>query len=230
MAFERIKRLKRAFSGPTKEEQAQKLQERVNEISTQVEKIYSDTSVLEQKESELLEKGKANKSPVVRRRVASELSQIRKSLNRQNKTAAVFNHQMNVLSSHIHNLTLIDTAKTEVLPTSEELTQHAVQAEEILETLTSDADLLTTLEPGLDSMTDEELAIMEEFDALDAKDEKKEPKEEIEAEVVENDDDERIAKLSQKCKNFKKTAPKYADYDDDESMYTDKYYTRRDES
>jgi hypothetical protein len=52
------------------------------------------------------------------------------------------------------------------LPNTEELTENAVKAEEMLETLQADADMVSGLETGMaESMTsDEELAILAEFD------------------------------------------------------------------
>ena len=56
------------------------------------------------------------------------------------------------------------------LPDTTELTEHAVEAEEMLETLNADADMVGSLETGMEqSLTsEEELAIMKEFEGADA--------------------------------------------------------------
>jgi hypothetical protein len=56
------------------------------------------------------------------------------------------------------------------LPDSEELTEHAVEAEEMLETLKADAELVGNLEMGMEQSmaSEEELAILKEFEAARA--------------------------------------------------------------
>jgi hypothetical protein len=92
---------------------------------------------------------------------------LRKDISRQNTTANMLNQQINILSTDIHNLTLIQQGQMASLPDTEELTQNAVKAEEMLETLKADADMVTSLETGLADVasSDEELAILQEFDA-----------------------------------------------------------------
>jgi hypothetical protein len=69
----------------------------------------------------------------------------------------------------VHNLTLTQQGEMAKLPAAEELTEIAVQAEEMLETLKADADLVDTLDMGVaDSLaSDDELAILAEFEASD---------------------------------------------------------------
>lgn len=99
------------------------------------------------------------------RRLAAQLAQLRKDITRQNATAAMLNKQINIVSTDIHNLTLIQQGEMASLPDTEELTENAVRAEEMLETLKADADLVSSLETGIEeSLTsDEELAILREF-------------------------------------------------------------------
>lgn len=133
------------------------------------DRIYGDIGQLEETEAKLLEQGRSAASSVVKRRLASQLAQLRKDIARQNTTANMLNSQVNILSTNIHNLTLIQQGQMAQLPDTEELTENAVKAEEMLESLKADADLVSSLETGLgEVMTGaEELAILKEFEAAE---------------------------------------------------------------
>ena len=130
------------------------------------DRLYSDIGKLEEREGRLLAEGRENPSKVVRRRLAAQLVQIRKDIARQNTGANMLNQQINIISTRIHNLTLIQQGQMAQLPSTEELADEAVQAEEMLEQLKADADLVSSLETGLsETLTDqEELEILKEFD------------------------------------------------------------------
>ena len=99
----------------------------------------------------------------------------------------MLNSQINIISTDIHNLTLIQQNQMAQLPDTEELTANAVKAEEMLETLRGDADLVSSLETGIGEVmtSDEELAILKEFEAPPAKAEPtKETSTEAASEVV----------------------------------------------
>jgi hypothetical protein len=138
-------------------------------LSKRRDRIYEDIAKLEKKEHELVEEGKATKSTVTRKRIAAQVGQLRKEINRHSTSAAMLNQQINVISTHVHNLTLTQQGEMAKLPAAEELTEIAVQAEEMLETLKADADLVDTLDMGVaDSLaSDDELAILAEFEASD---------------------------------------------------------------
>lgn len=164
MAFERIRQLRQRFSPPTREQKIASLQETVDELSSQRDKIYEDTSAIEQQEAKLLEQGKTNKSKIVRKRLASQLIQLRRDLQRRHTTAAMINGQVDILSTDIHNRTLLQQEAMANLGYSDKLTENAVKAEEILETLSSDVALASTLEPCEELASQEELDILKEFD------------------------------------------------------------------
>lgn len=147
------------------------LSERRAELSQRRDRLYEDIARLEQREKDFLEQGRQTTSPVVRRRVASQLAQHRREMNRLNTMASMLSQQINVLSTHIHNLTLIQQGQVARLPSSEELTNDAVRAEEILEQLKADMDLVGTLESGAGELltTPDELEILKEFEQADAK-------------------------------------------------------------
>ena len=130
------------------------------------DRLYSDIGKLEEREGHLLAEGRKNPSKVVRRRLAAQLVQIRKDIARQNTSANMLNQQINIISTRIHNLTLIQQGQMAQLPSTEELAEEAVQAEEMLEQLKANADMVASLETGLsDALTDqEELEILKEFE------------------------------------------------------------------
>lgn len=165
-----IDRIKQLFSGEGDEaEKINLLAERRATLSQRRDRMYEDIAKMEEKEAGLLAQGKATTSAVPRRRLAAQLAQMRKDISRQNTTAAMLNKQIDIISTDIHNLTLIQQGEAAQLPATEELTEHAVQAEEMLETLTADSELVGHLETGLEATlaSDEELAILKEFEAMD---------------------------------------------------------------
>jgi len=165
-----IDRIRKLFSGEGDEtEKINVLAERRAALAQRRDRIYEDIGKLEKKEAELLAEGKAAKSQVPRRRLAAQLAQVRKDVLRHNTTASMLNQQMNVLSTDIHNLTLIQQGEMASLPDTHELTENAVKAEEMLETLKADSELIGTLEAGMQdvSTSEEELAILQEFEQTD---------------------------------------------------------------
>jgi hypothetical protein len=79
----------------------------------------------------------------------------------------MLNQQINIISTDIHNLTLIQQGDMAQLPNTEELTENAVKAEEMLETLRADAELVGGLETGMEAalVSADELAILKEFES-----------------------------------------------------------------
>jgi len=145
------------------------LSERRATLAQRRDRMYDDIAKLETKEADLLAQGKAATSAVPRKRLAAQLALLRKDILRQNTTAAMLNKQIDIITTDIHNLTLIQQGKTASLPDSEELTEHAVEAEEMLETLKADADLVGSLGTGLEGtlVSADELAILKEFEQAD---------------------------------------------------------------
>ena len=167
--------IKQLFGGGGDEaRQINHLSEQRASLSERQKRIFDDIAQLEQKETDLLEQGKLNKSATVRRRVASQISQLRKDIGRLNSMTSMLGQQINIVSTHIHNLTLIQQGKMTEMPEAEELTQDAVRAEEMLESLKADADMVGMLDTGVgDTLaSEEEQAILAEFDEPTAESEK----------------------------------------------------------
>lgn len=161
-----IERIKQLLSGEGDEtEKINLLAERRAALAQRRDRMYDDIGKLEKKEAELLAQGKAAASHVPKRRLAAQLAQLRKDIGRQNATAAMLNKQIDIISTDIHNLTLIQQGEMAQLPDTAGLTENAVRAEEMLETLNADAELVGQLETGMEEVltSEEELAILREF-------------------------------------------------------------------
>lgn len=136
------------------------------------DRIYEHLVTLEAREASLLVQGRQTSSAVTRKRLANQLAQLRKDMARQDTLVNVLNTQIEIISADIHNLTLIQHGQMAELPDAVELTQNAVRAEEMLESLKADADLVASLETGIEEAvsSDEEMAILKEFEASDRAD------------------------------------------------------------
>ncbi len=143
------------------------LSERRVKLVQRRERLYTDISQLEEREASLLRQGRESASTAVKRRVASQIKQVRDDMERLNASARMIGQQVEVISTHIHNLSLIQQGKAAKLPATEEITQDAVRAEEMLEQLASDVELVGSLSTGSaqTAASDEELAILRELEA-----------------------------------------------------------------
>lgn len=146
------------------------LSERRAALTQRRDGLYNDIARLEKKEAELMEQGRTSGSALSQRRIAAQVALLRKDITRANTTLGMLNQQINIISTDIHNLTLIQQGKVARLPDSQELTEHAVAAEEMLETLKADADLVAGLEVGMSEavMSTEEQDILREFQEVSA--------------------------------------------------------------
>lgn len=146
------------------------LSERRAALSARLDRLYEDIAKLEKKEKQLLDEGKAATAAVSKRRVAGQVARMRKDISRCNTSATILSKQINIISTHIHNLELAQTGSLAKLPSSEELTEAAVNAEEILEQLTASDELVSGLDVTMAeaSMSSEEADIMKELEGLEA--------------------------------------------------------------
>lgn len=149
------------------------LSERRATLSNRLDRLYEDIARLEKKESELHDEGKAAASMIAKRRLAAQISRLRKDISRCNTSAAMLSKQINIISTHIHNLELSRTGSIAELPSGEELTEAAVKAEEMLEQLNASDDLVSGLEVNTSesAMSADEAAILAELQGDDAESE-----------------------------------------------------------
>jgi hypothetical protein len=143
------------------------LSERRARLDQRRERFYEDLSRLEQREGDLITQGRESASPSAKRRIASQIKQLRNDMQRLNATAGVLGKQIDVISTHIHNLTLIQQGHVAELPSTEEITTDAARAEEMLEQLTADAEMTDTLSVGIseDVASEEEMDILRELES-----------------------------------------------------------------
>ena len=155
------------------------LSERRAALSGRLDRLYEDIGSLEKKEAELIQEGKASESKVAMRRMAAQVAHLRKDISRLNTSASILSKQINIISTHIHNLELAKTGSAAQLPSSEELTEAAVNAEEMLEQISASADLVNSLEVTMaeSSMSDDEAAILAEFESAGESDSAGTPRE-----------------------------------------------------
>lgn len=142
------------------------LSERRAALSDRLNRMYDDIGKLEKKEGQLVEEGKSASSGVVKRRLATQIAHMRKDIQRCNTSAALLSKQINVISTHIHNLQLAQAGSVASLPSSEELTEAAVNAEEMLEQLAASDDLVSGLDVSMaqTAMSEEEQEILKELE------------------------------------------------------------------
>ncbi len=162
-----IDRIRQMFSGEGDDaDKVNLLAERRAALAKRRDRMFEDIAKLEKKEAELVEQGKATAAMVTRRRLAAQVAQLRKDIARQNAAASMLNQQIDIISTDIHNLTLIQQGEAADLPDTQELTENAVRAEELLESLKADSELVSSLTTGMnESLTsDEELEILKEFE------------------------------------------------------------------
>jgi hypothetical protein len=163
-----IDRIKTLFArkGET-EKKISFLSERRAALGQQRDRAYEELAALEQKDSALVRQFKESNADVAKRRVTSQLVQLRKEMERRQQLLSVFNQQINVVSTHLHNLELVHQGKKAQLPDSEEMATDAAKAEEMLASLQANTELAesvgTSLQGGLSA---EEQALYAELSGV----------------------------------------------------------------
>ena len=140
------------------------LSERRTALSQQRDRAYEEIGNLEGKDSELRDQFKSASSELAKRRVTGQLLQLRKDMERRQQLLGVLNQQINVVSTHLHNLELVQQGQTAKLPNSDEMAEDAAKAEEMLADLEASGDLASSIGPaGTMGMSDEEQALYDEL-------------------------------------------------------------------
>ena len=141
------------------------LSERRAALSMQRDRAFDEMGVLEQKEAEMRQQFKDTTSSITKRRITSHLLQLRKDLERRQQLLGVLNQQINVVSTHLHNLELVSQGQSAQLPTSEEMAEDAAHAEEVLAELQASTELAGSIGvTGSTGLTEEEQALYEELE------------------------------------------------------------------
>jgi len=151
------------------------LSERRAALGQQRDRSYEEISNLESQDSTLRQQFKESTTELAKRRITSQLLQLRKDMERRQQLLAVLNQQINVVSTHLHNLELVQQGQTAKLPDSEEMAEDAAKAEEVLADLEASGELAASVGSiGAMGMSAEEQALYEEL-AADSAPPAKEP-------------------------------------------------------
>jgi len=141
------------------------LSERRTLLSQQRDRAYEEMSSLEQQEATLKEQFKNASGAISKRRITSQMLTLRKDLERRQQLLSMLNQQVNVVSTHLHNLELVQQGQVASLPNTDEMTADAVKAEEVLAELEANAELAGSVGSiGPTGMSAEEQALFEELE------------------------------------------------------------------
>lgn len=169
--WSRIRKLLRLK--PTVGERVRDLTAQRVRLEQQRHDIDRRVNSLEAEEVECVKKGAASKTAVEKRQLAGKLARLRRELGRHKGQAGMLSKQIDILGTHVHHITLTERGKQIELPSSEELTQQAAQAEQMVTELSANAELAAGIEiSGVsEGLSDEEEAILAEFEAAAGGDE-----------------------------------------------------------
>jgi hypothetical protein len=145
------------------------LSERRTALMQQRDRSYEDITVLETQEAKLRNEFKEASGDLTKRRVTGQLLQLRKDIERRQQLITVLNQQVNIVSTHLHNLELVQQGKSAKLPDHEEVAMDAARAEEMLAGLEADAELAGSI-GGISNagMSAEEQALYDELERENA--------------------------------------------------------------
>ena len=143
------------------------LSERRAALNQQRDVAYEEMGALEKQEDALKRQFKEATGTITKKRVTSQLLQLRKDIERRTQLLGVLNQQINVVSTHLHNLELVQQGQGAHLPDTEEITADAVKAEEMLADLEANSELVgtTAMSHGATGLTAEEQALFDELEA-----------------------------------------------------------------
>lgn len=145
------------------------LSERRAALSQQRDRSYEDMAERERQEAAMKRTFKEATGDITKRRVTSQLLQLRKDVERRQQLLQVLNQQIDVVSTHLHNLELVRQGQTAQLPDGDEVAADSAKAEEMLAELQAHSELAGSL-GGITAsgMSDEERALYEELEAESA--------------------------------------------------------------
>jgi hypothetical protein len=140
------------------------LSERRAALSQQRDRSYEDMSVLEAKETELRRQFKEAGGDLAKRRITTQLLQMRKDQERRQQLLSMLNQQINIIGTHLTNLELQQQGKNAKLPTSDEIAGGAAEVENLLKELEESGDLASSVSSaGQSGLCAEEQALYDEL-------------------------------------------------------------------
>jgi hypothetical protein len=155
----------RSIFASTNDKKVAFLAERRTQIAQQLDRVNEEVVGLEQHEQSLRDQFKANESALVRKRLTTQLVQLRKEIDRKAQLSTMLSQQANIVAAHLHTIELIQQGQGVKLPSGDELAEDAAKAEEVLAEVQADAELAnelvgTTIRSG---MNNEEAAMYDEL-------------------------------------------------------------------
>lgn len=161
--WSRIRKLLRLK--PTTAERVRELTAQRVQIEQQRFELDQKVDALEADELQLVQQGATASGDAERKQVAGKLMRLRRELRRHRTQAQLFTQQIDIIGTHIHHLTLAEQGKRLELPSAEDLTREAAQAEQVMSEVAVNADLAASIEVGAETplMAEEEAAIFAEF-------------------------------------------------------------------
>lgn len=154
------------------------LSERRAAISQQRDAVQDELLALEGHEGDLKEQFKTNESSIIRRRLTTQMVQLRKDIERKAQMLQMLNQQIDVAGGYLHNLELIKQGNSIKLPAGEDMAEYAAQAEEVLAELEAEAQVANEMTGSVtvSGMSEEEQAMYDELMAeIKPKEEAKTP-------------------------------------------------------
>jgi hypothetical protein len=140
------------------------LAERRAALSQQRDRGYEEMGTMEKREADLRAEFNSAGGDLSRRRVTSQLLQLRKDIERRQQLLSVLNQQINVVGTHLHNLQLVQQGSHASLPDSDELATDAAAAEDVLAKLEADSELADSVGGGVHGgLSGEEQALYDEL-------------------------------------------------------------------
>lgn len=143
------------------------LSERKAALSQQRDRAYEDMGALETQEEQLKRTFREAAGTITKKRVTSQLLQLRKDIERRQQLIGVLNQQVNVVATHLHNIELVQQGNGAQLPDTDEITADAVRAEEMLAELEANSELIggVATSSGATGLNAEEQALYAELEA-----------------------------------------------------------------
>lgn len=140
------------------------LSERRAALTQQRDTSHEEMFRLEKQESALRLEFKSNEAVNARKRITSQLVQLRKEIERRQQLLQVVNQQVNVVSTHLHNLELLGQGRAAKLPDSDEIATDAAAAEDMLARLQADSEVADSVSAvSMAGLSDEEQSLYEEL-------------------------------------------------------------------
>lgn len=141
------------------------LSERRAALAQQRDRASEQIAALEQQDQQLRNQFKESDSAITRRRITSQLVQLRKDLQRRQQMLGVLNQQIDIVSTHLHNLELTRQGQAARLPDSEQIAADAAAAEEMLAQLQAESELAQSVGALAQAgMSQEEQALYEQLE------------------------------------------------------------------